>query len=528
MTEQSMVYDELNKAWKSTCRVLFRREIGELSDFKEYLKNPVESVKRKSAEDGSVYVSAHGYPANSKFVLFTPELMFRKYGSLELDDLKDIDSLLQAIQERVSYCGSIVLGNCSNVSHSTNVIDSNFVYNCNEISDSKYIYNSSHLRFSEYGFSSAGGGQNSYFVKLYGGGMSKRFFNVIDCSYCSDIYFSENLRASQDCMFSFNLVGKRNVIGNLVLPKEKFLSIKSGLLGQIADELEKKRKMFSIFDLVNSEKDNDIGHLAGYVSDEPDGFSKQVIEGSFSKTANLLSLKVDGSVDDYSGYLLQEVPRARGLEYVSPVSRKKGFYHAGIIGHFLDRSRVISHAESVVAGERLKLDEKNISDIRSIHANIHGISYSCPFDVAGNNHNIGSSTVVVDAVNCYNVAWAVQSNNSAYCYWPRNSNYVFGSSVVFSSSFSMKSFYSKNLTRCYEVDSSRSCADSYYLHNCENVQNGIMCFNAKNLSYAVGNTPVGKEKFARVKSLLLEWINGELEKSKSVPLSIFNLGGWKQ
>jgi len=28
-----MVYDELNKAWKSTCRVLFRREIGESSDF---------------------------------------------------------------------------------------------------------------------------------------------------------------------------------------------------------------------------------------------------------------------------------------------------------------------------------------------------------------------------------------------------------------------------------------------------------------------------------------------------------------
>jgi len=31
------VYDELNKRWKATCRILFGEEIGELEEYKEYL-----------------------------------------------------------------------------------------------------------------------------------------------------------------------------------------------------------------------------------------------------------------------------------------------------------------------------------------------------------------------------------------------------------------------------------------------------------------------------------------------------------
>jgi hypothetical protein len=73
------------------------------------------------------------------------------------------------------------------------------------------------------------------------------------------------------------------------------------------------------------------------------------------------------------------------------------------------------------------------------------------------------------------------------------------------------------------VDSSRDCADCYFCHNCENVQSGIFCFNAKNLRYAVGNLEVGREEFLRVKAMLLRRILPELEEGKQPGLDIFNI-----
>lgn len=116
------------------------------------------------------------------------------------------------------------------------------------------------------------------------------------------------------------------------------------------------------------------------------------------------------------------------------------------------------------------------------------------------------------------------SRNCAYSFWPRSSDHVYGSAnTVMGSLFCIRTFYSKNLKRCFEVDSSRDCSDGYFLHNCENVSNSLLCFNAKNLSHSVGNTPVGKDKFAKAKAMLLEWINGQLDRKKEVPLSIYNL-----
>ncbi|MCX6778422.1 MAG: hypothetical protein NT157_06085 [Candidatus Micrarchaeota archaeon] len=78
-----------------------------------------------------------------------------------------------------------------------------------------------------------------------------------------------------------------------------------------------------------------------------------------------------------------------------------------------------------------------------------------------------------------------------------------------------------------EVDSSYSARDSYFCHNCENIESCIFCFNAKSMSYAICNTPVSREEYSRIKKMLLAYVNKELDEKNSLGLSIFNLSEFK-
>jgi len=52
----------------------------------------------------------------------------------------------------------------------------------------------------------------------------------------------------------------------------------------------------------------------------------------------------------------------------------------------------------------------------------------------------------------------------------------------------------------------------------------MFCFNAKALQYAVCNTVVGKEKYALLKKILLDYLNSQLDKNCAVKESVFSLG----
>jgi len=51
----------------------------------------------------------------------------------------------------------------------------------------------------------------------------------------------------------------------------------------------------------------------------------------------------------------------------------------------------------------------------------------------------------------------------------------------------------------------------------------MFCFNAKALQYAFCNEVVGKEEYARLKKILLDYINRELEGKGALDASIFNI-----
>lgn len=77
--------------------------------------------------------------------------------------------------------------------------------------------------------------------------------------------------------------------------------------------------------------------------------------------------------------------------------------------------------------------------------------------------------------------------------------------------------------RCFEVDSSSNCGDCYYCHNIEGCEECILCFNVKGMRYAVLNQQLPKEEYLRIKRMLLDYLNRELDAKKKVARSIFRL-----
>ncbi|MEK6979505.1 MAG: hypothetical protein AABW86_04750 [Candidatus Micrarchaeota archaeon] len=114
-----------------------------------------------------------------------------------------------------------------------------------------------------------------------------------------------------------------------------------------------------------------------------------------------------------------------------------------------------------------------------------------------------------------NVAY---SNYALYC------ENMFGCHAVLHSKFCIHAYNSTNITRCFEVDGCANSSDLYFCHNCEGMSNAILCFNAKNLRYAVGNVEVGPDEFARIKKMLLGHVANELKTKKMLDSDIYNVG----
>ena len=94
--------------------------------------------------------------------------------------------------------------------------------------------------------------------------------------------------------------------------------------------------------------------------------------------------------------------------------------------------------------------------------------------------------------------------------------------------YSINCYHSVKLTRCFEMDNCRDCADSMFCHNCEALSNCMFCFNIKSKRYAIGNVEVGREPFMRIKKMVLDELVSKLERDKKFDVSIYNLGFGKR
>ena len=525
MGGKSAVYDEVNRKWKSTCRILLGGEVGELEEFEAWLRDCTGPRHIAASEkSGKDVVSYDGrYSQKARWVSLDEVSFSEKPAAFDINSLKDIDSILQAVSEQIIYTGNIHLGNSTQIENSTTVMDSHYIYDSESVWTSKNVAHTTHV-IGECVF---GGhcASNDFLIRC-NCIMCERCFEVSKCELSSGIYFSHGLAACRDCMFSFNLRAKRNMIGNLQLTKEKYASLKQKLVAEMREILMKDKRIFHIFDMFNDEPPDYAPMTAAFAKMLPPKMrktDKSVIEGAFSETSKIIFGKPCSGIDKYSGWLKRNTRIFKdGKSCASGKPLLLPQYSDFLL---FPKGRLLDLEEAEFIGGRLSLSEKEASGLTVAGAPraLSKIAYfTCEWR-SGNNANNIDCPIEFECTDSYRSIINIRCKRCAYGWWPRESEHMFGFNRTRFSSFCINAFDSNKIQRCFEVSEARNCSDCLYCHNIENVHDSMFCFNAKNLKNAVGNVELPREEYLAVKKKVLAELNEELARTDSIALSIFNL-----
>jgi len=519
----------MGKRWKSACKVLFGQELGGMEKYVSWLlENNDPIVRRKSSLSGKeVSFAAGDYAEGSKWVSFDEVDFGKKSEPISPNDLKDINSLASALQERFSYCGNIILGNSGFVEKSSNISDS-FYMNCaGKLGDCKYISHTTLGRLCEDCFGCNGIGESKVCVKCYETFRDNRCLEVWMCQRCSDLYYCHNLSSSQDCMFSFNLKGARNMIGNVQLEQGQYRKIKAALLGQMKDELEAKKRLPSLVELAGSAPIHAPPEFSGWKAVHEPKMDADIapIEKAFRNACRVvLGSELPGSVKDYAEWLQRHT---QAHEKCASAASGKAVHRRDYCCYFLiPRNRLLTAAEAQSLGPSLKMNGEELGRLNfdSIPQSLGNIAYFASEYLDGTNRNLIECATSTDSSSCLRCSPVIYSKYCAYSFWPRSCEHAFGCQTIFDSEFCINCYQSVKLKRCAECDNCRDCSDSYFCHNAENCRDCMFCFNVKNLKFAIGNAEVGREKFMEAKEALLKWMNESLSKTHGLKTDIYNVG----
>jgi hypothetical protein len=520
MATNAKVYEELNRAWKATCHILLGEEIGELKAYEDWLADLEKLRTERSAVSGNeVYLGVKQYCKDARFVSFNEIDFGKRFEPLSINEIKDIDSIVESVRERVCYAGDLLIGNCRFVESSSNITDSNYIYRSWLVDNAQHVAYSDYVKDGRYVFGTNDAVTSGYIIKGYMSLNLQRGFGHNLAVNSSDIYYGSNLWGCSDCIFCFNLRNKRHAIGNLELTIERYKELKKKIVSEIASELKDKKSIPSIFEMVSQLP----GERSGISVGASPKFDIKPIDGAFKKTYSLLLKREPSHIDEYRDFLLKNIPQLR-VEKDSETNLENlvGGCNPRIV---FPKKRGISFEEAAALFNARSIASEDAGRV-SLHdtirlAPVAFINTTC---AAGNNQNVSKAQQYYNSNHCYFGSYYSGSQYSAFSFWPRDSSYAFGSSILFDSSFCINCYYSRNLTRSFEADGCKLSSDIYFAHNCENVHDSMFCFNAKNLKNAIGNAPLPSEQYGKVKNSLLEQIADELDKKKDLKWNIYNVG----
>jgi len=527
MDTNSPVYNELNKAWKATCKVLFGEEIGELKEYEEWLKEymPVIGKRQSHVSGKDVTVAFNDYCKDARFVSLD-EVKEKSIEPLTINEIKDIDSIVETISEKWEYTGNKILGMSTSVDASDDIKDSQYVMESVSIEKSSYVYASFQCANSKYVFGGTRVPDGEFIIHGLRG-FGKRCFEYFWCLNSSDVYVSANCADSSDILFSFNLRNKHNCIGNLQLPKDKYFELKTKLVSEIKEELKKNKKFPSIFELIqNEDPKQEAIEILQKVQKRKEGDLKP-IENAFRSTFKVLFKKDAEGIAPYEDWLYKNVPKVR--EIITATNSKAytlrpEFYK---IYSKIPEKRVFTFEETSVLGE-LHLEEADIINIEKIKENLPKIAYITDEYFSGRYENLIQFGGGADNFHVYKTDGAKRTEYIGLSSFPLDSKFLFGSVRPTNCQFVIHTYNSNALVRCFEADSCERCSDTYFAHNCEGLQDAMFCWNTKGKRYAIGNAPLPPDQYRKIKDMLVEQMADEILKNKELKYDIFNIGCGKK
>ncbi|MFH1470942.1 MAG: hypothetical protein ABIF01_04290 [Candidatus Micrarchaeota archaeon] len=513
---------DIDNAFMRTFNLLLGNGEGEVSleEFRGYLLQYSKPVsRRKSLVSGKdVALVTDDYCKDAKFISHD-ELREAAFEPLSINEIKDIDSILGAIEERIQYTGNKVLGQSRFVEDSDICIDSLYVRGSANVRQSKYVAYSRMIRDSEFVFGSSTSGKARHMIKTTSYN-STRCFESYYVANTSDTYFSYNCLDCAENMFSLNQRGSRYVIGNLKVEKNRYLELKKKLLSEVRERLIRERKFPTIFNL--EWKKLEIPDMSPRERKDERNFGR--IDDSFQITSKIMFGKELGPLGRFEEWL--------GRHTATVEIRKTPFgrethppFTSFPFMRDIDSSRFVTNEEAVELGSlKIDLGAGEELDFDGIRKRVERIAYFSPEIVVGACQNIIGSPLAENSMNIYKVVDANFAKNSALSGQVFNSEYIFGSYWMIDSRFCINCYHSAKLTNCFEMDGCLSCRDSMFCHNSENLDNCIFCFNTKSKRYAIGNVEVGREAYLVIKERIMGGLVGEIKRTGNCKHDIFNVG----
>ena len=140
---------QVEKAFADTFRLIFGECNVKMDELEPYLMRGSyqQPIAQHSALSGKpLVVSSSYYPPSAQFISQDEIDYGEKFTPLNLNEIKDIDSVMSALRDRTSYAGNKILGTSQFVESSDTCVDSFYVYKSHNISASKYVAYSLYIR----------------------------------------------------------------------------------------------------------------------------------------------------------------------------------------------------------------------------------------------------------------------------------------------------------------------------------------------------------------------------------------------
>ena len=507
--------EKINMEFKKTCRILFGQEIGELPEFAPYLSETNwPYVMGKSCVSGKPVLLSGPYYRKDAHFASQDEIASLKIAPVSINDIKDIDSLFAAASENTVYCGNKVFGKNLGVELADNIVDGIDVHSSHDIYQSKYVAYCSVGRYAEsiYGvnnFQSVRNSMRCHVCFLKG---AQRCFETYLTGGISDSYYTMNCTSCTDLMFSFNLRSRSHCIGNLQLTRERYAELKRKLVSEMAEKLKADKRLFSLADMMKG---------AAGAEDEREPISPET-EKALSTALRIVLQHEHKNVAKLTPWIEKravKVRRTKGARGASVLKYETPTLKGIASGKLASLEMALQSATNCIAigdGEMPSLVEvaKRAASRALLTLEMQ----------EGNNLAVRQTPVRYDSTNTEGLWFSLHSKHSGLSSIVTDSEYCFGGYIrILECQFCVSCNNITKCSGCFECDSCFSCRNCFFCHNCENVEEGILCFNLKGARYAILNQSVSKEEYMRVRGMLLSHISCELEKEGSLERSIFDL-----
>ncbi|MBI5228391.1 hypothetical protein HY988_07400, partial [Candidatus Micrarchaeota archaeon] len=310
------LYEEFNKKWQATSRILFGEEVGELKDYKKWLigTSRTASGKKSTVSGKNVQFTLPSYSQSAKIASIDEVDYSKRFSPLSINQIKDLDSIVEAVKDRILYVGNTYLGECTNLFESTDVVSSSYLYSSSQVSYSKWIAYSHCLEYCDNLFGCQNIGTSSYSARVSGAGYAIRSFELSSVNTCQDSYYCCQTFNLKNCMFCFGLRNASHCVGNLQLSPEEYSKIKKKLQADMAADLKNKKslpQLEKMFDGLQPDFSKANVIFRDFLPPKEEQ-NKQVIEDAFSKTAKVvLGKELDGIRNSIN---LERSSRLVGLE----------------------------------------------------------------------------------------------------------------------------------------------------------------------------------------------------------------------